>query len=97
MLDRVRAVVLRSLGGHRAVVYLFGSWAAGRPHATSDIDVAIDAPEPLPPALLARLREALEESAIPYRVDVVDLADADPPLRDRVRQEGIVWTASASA
>jgi predicted nucleotidyltransferase len=50
-------------------VYLFGSRASGRPRATRDVDVAIDATAPLPPGVLATLREALEESTIPYRVD----------------------------
>jgi predicted nucleotidyltransferase len=95
-LDQVRAVVTRALGGRRATVYLFGSWATGRRHRASDIDIAIEAAEPLAPGLMARLREALEESTIPYRVDVVDLADADPAFREQVRREGVVWSASAS-
>ncbi len=53
----VRALVIRSLGARRAVVYLFGSWATGHRHGASDIDVAIEAAEPLAPGLLARLRE----------------------------------------
>lgn len=59
--------------------------------------MAIDPLEPLPVAMLARLREALEESTIPYRVDVVDLSEADAAFRDRVHREGVVWIASASA
>jgi predicted nucleotidyltransferase len=96
ILDQVRALVTRSLGTRTAVIYLFGSWATGRHHAASDIDIAIEAAEPLAPGLLAGLREALEESTVPYRVDVVDLADADPAFRERVRREGVVWSASAS-
>ena len=96
ILDQVRALVIRSLGARQAVVYLFGSWATGRRHGASDIDIAIEAAEPLAPGLLARLREALEESTIPYRVDVVDLVDADPAFRERVRREGVAWTAFAN-
>jgi hypothetical protein len=51
----------------------------------------------LPRALLASLREALEESTIPNRVDVVDLAETDAAFRDRVHREGILWIASGSA
>ena len=80
----------------RCVVYLFGSWAPGRRHDASDIDVANEAAEPLAPGLLARLRQALEESTIPYRVDVVDLADEDPAFHEWVRREGVVWTGSAN-
>ncbi len=96
-LDHVRAIVQRTLARRPVSVYLFGSWASGAPHQASDIDIAVDAAEPLPPETLARLREALEESTVPYRVDVVDLSDADTEFRERVRREGILWIASASA
>lgn len=96
LLERVKGIVRRVLA-HRAVdVYLFGSWARGTQRPTSDIDVAIESVEPLPRALLASLREALEESTIPNRVDVVDLAETDDAFRDRVRREGILWIASGS-
>jgi predicted nucleotidyltransferase len=98
LLERVKGIVRRVLGHTPADVYLFGSWARGAQRPTSDIDVAIESAEPpLPRALLASLREALEESTIPNRVDVVDLAETDAAFRDRVRREGILWIASGSA
>jgi hypothetical protein len=97
LLDRVKEIVRRALGSTPADVYLFGSWARGAQRPTSDIDVAIESAEPLPRALLASLREALEESTIPNRVDVVDLAETDAAFRDRVHREGILWIGSGSA
>ena len=97
LLERVKRIVRRVLGHTPVDVYLFGSWARGTQRPTSDIDVAIESAEPLPRALLASLREALEESTIPNRVDVVDLAETDAAFRDRVRREGILWIASGSA
>ena len=47
----------------------------------------------LPPGLLAELREALEESTVPWRVEVVDLSETDAAFRERVLKEGIVWNA----
>jgi hypothetical protein len=41
--------------------------------------------------VLADLRETLEESTIPYEVDVVDLSEASPQFRQRVKREGVVW------
>ena len=96
-LDEVREVVLRSLGERAATVYLFGSFATGTQHRSSDIDIAIDSGTALPRALLAQLREALEESRVPYRVDVVDLSEADPAFRERVRRTGRGWIERASA
>ena len=97
LLDRVKGIVHGVLGHTPVDVYLFGSWAQGTQRSTSDIDVAIESAGPLPRALLASLREALEESTIPNRVDVVDLAETDTAFRDRVRREGIRWIASGSA
>ena len=68
-----------------------GSSVTGRLRQSSDIDVAIDAVRVLPAALLADLRERLEESAIPYDVDIVDLSAASPEMRASVEQEGLLW------
>ena len=97
VLERVREIVRRALGPRRAEVYLFGSWARGAQRPTSDIDLAIQASEPLSPGILAAVHEALEESTLPYRVDVVDLAETDPAFREGVRRDGILWIASGSA
>ena len=97
LLERVKGIVRGVLGHTPVHVYLFGSWARGTQRSTSDIDVAIESVESLPRALLASLREALEESTIPNRVDVVDLAETDAAFRDRVRHEGILWIGSDSA
>lgn len=97
LLGRVKGLVRQVLGGTPADVYLFGSWARGTQRPTSDVDIAIESAAPLPRALLASLREALEESTIPNRVDVVDLTETDAAFRDGVRREGILWIDSGSA
>ena len=90
-LDEVRRIVLDIIDGE-ATVYLFGSWARGEATRLSDIDVAIDPSTPLPRGMLARLREHLEESHVPYHVDIVDLTRTDSEFRSRVLAEGILWS-----
>jgi hypothetical protein len=90
-LAEVKRLVLKGLAGYAVRVYLFGSQAQGTARHTSDIDVAILPLEPLPPWVLSVLREALEESHIPYHVDLVDLSITDAAFRERVMREGIVW------
>lgn len=97
VLEELRAVVLRALGGSTATVYLFGSWAGGRRHRASDIDLAIDASPAISAAALAELRDAVEESRVPYRVEIVSLAETDPFFAERVRRTGRVWIERASA
>ncbi len=45
----------------------------------------------MPRQVLPDLRETLEESTIPYNVDVIDLKSADQRIRRAVNEEGIVW------
>jgi hypothetical protein len=91
VLAQVYQIAKRHLQGMNVRLYLFGSWARGEERRSSDIDLAIDYTSPLPPYLLAQLREALEESTVPYRVDVVDLTQVDEAFKDTVKKEGIVW------
>jgi predicted nucleotidyltransferase len=91
-LDEVRRIVLDGLRGQPVRVYLFGSWAKGGGSRISDIDVAVEALEPLPPGLLAEIHEALEESRVLLPVDLVDLSRATPEFSRIVRSEGIPWT-----
>ncbi len=72
---------------------LFGSRARGDARHTSDIDLAVQAGARIPAAELAALREALEESHVPFRVDLVDYATASPQLKQAIDREGIPWPA----
>ena len=92
-LETVREIVLGSLAGTGAAVYLFGSRANGRQSEISDVDVGVLPRAPLPRGLLADLREALAEANILCEVDVVDLNDAPEAFRKQVLEEGIPWIA----
>ena len=90
-LVEARAVVRRVLGSLPVRTFLFGSRALGTSRAASDIDIAILPEGPVPDDLVARLRDAFEDSAIPYAVDVVDLSRVDVTFRERVLREGEPW------
>lgn len=84
-------MVLAALGEHDASVWLFGSCARGKVLQHSDIDIAILPRDELPRGFFSDLAESIEESSIPYDVDVVDLRRAAPTLVEDVRREGIKW------
>jgi predicted nucleotidyltransferase len=90
-LDNVRHIVLNHLADRQARVYLFGSCARGDVNRLSDIDVAIEPLEPLPGSVLSDIREDLEESTVPYFVDVVDLSTVNSEFRARVLRDGVIW------
>ena len=84
-------MVLAALGEHDAEVWLFGSCARGEVLQHSDIDIAILPQEELAPGFFSDLAGSVEESSIPYDVDIVDLRSAAPTLIEEVRREGVKW------
>jgi len=70
-------------------IYLFGSRARGDASEYSDIDIAIKGKKSLKIAL-AEAKYAIEESQIPYKVDLIDLKNA-PYLETVIEKEGVVW------
>jgi predicted nucleotidyltransferase len=71
-------------------VRVFGSRVTGRAKPHSDLDLALVAGAPLPWSTLAELEDALAESDLPFRVDLVEWARASETFRaaiDRRHEE----------
>lgn len=89
---KVKELVLNCMMDEPVHIYLFGSWARGTARHGSDVDVAVEYPVGVSGALkIGELRERLEESTIPYRVDVVDMQRASQSLLEEIRKDGIRW------
>ncbi len=76
----VRDVLRRTLPpGARA--YVFGSRATRTAWRYSDLDLAVECDTPLGFDVLGAVTEALSESDLPIKVDVVDLLAVEPRFR----------------
>ncbi|MDI6750895.1 MAG: nucleotidyltransferase domain-containing protein [Rhodocyclaceae bacterium] len=93
-IERILAPLLMRTG---AKLKLFGSRARGDARRTSDIDLAIIANQNSDAAELAAIREALEESNVPFRIDLIDYSRASPSLQAAIDQEGIPWPEHSNA
>ena len=76
-------------------VFVFGSRVTGCARRRSDLDLAVGGPTPLGWSRKADLLQAFEESDLPIRVDVVDLAEATGIFRKRIEQEWVPLKAAA--
>jgi len=78
--------------GEDVTVVLFGSRARGDYFETSDMDVGILPKGEMNKSKIALFRERIENSNIPYKVDVVDLSQASKEFTDKVLKEGLlIW------
>lgn len=53
-------------------IWVFGSRIEGRAKPFSDLDLVIKTETPMPLSVLAEVAEALSESVLPIRVDILD-------------------------
>jgi len=90
--NQIRDVIARHLKGYRFELYLYGSQCTQESSRTSDIDVGLLAMTPLPTGLLSKIREELEESRIPYPVDLIDLSRSTPGFLKHVKEQGVLWS-----
>ena len=71
-------------------VWAFGSRAKWTAKEYSDLDIAVIGDEPLSLGVMAELNEAFQESALPFKVDVVDWAAIRPTFRTVVEKDRVV-------
>lgn len=74
----------------RHQLFIFGSEASGLADRRSDIDVAILGPQPVPGAIMERIRERLESLRTLRRFDVVDLSHVDERFRTEALRHAAV-------
>lgn len=74
-----------------AKIYLFGSRARADHNERSDIDVAIDAGQPISLTTKGQILSMIDALNIPQKTDLVDFHRAPQALKDNIVREGILW------
>ena len=86
--EELSAILQKHLPGRE--VWVFGSRATGqRVKRYSDLDLAVGGAK-LDLLDAALLREALDESRLPFKVDVVQMTALTPEFRARIEQEMVL-------
>lgn len=70
-------------------VYLYGSRARRDARWNSDYDLWIDSD--IPDALIGRIQDDLEDSFVPYKVDIVTTPRLHGPFGEQVKKEAVRW------
>lgn len=77
-------------------VRAFGSRVKGTAKPYSDLDLAVMTTEPMPLAQEAALKEAFDESSLPFKVDLLDWAATAPSFRQLIEQDGVCLRAASA-
>lgn len=83
-LQVIKRILKRHLPGRE--IWVFGSRATGSAKKYSDLDLAVIGSVPLTLAQLALLEHELDESELPFKVDIVDWASIDDSFREIIRK-----------
>ena len=67
-------------------IFIFGSEAVGTADRRSDIDIGILGPQPVPGAVMQRIREDLEKLRTLRQFDLVDFSQVDASFRAEALQ-----------
>ena len=86
-----KEIVLFHLPKNEFRVFLFGSRAVGNSKPKSDIDIGIWGKEQIPIKAKIKIEEAIEESIIPFKVDLVDFTFVDETFKKYALQKIIEW------
>lgn len=78
----IKKIIFQFLDPKEYNVFIFGSRATGKAKKYSDYDIGIFGRKPVPWHVLSLIEEALEESDLPYMVDVVDFSLLPKKFKD---------------
>ena len=70
-------------------VWVFGSRATSAARRYSDLDLAVEGCRPIEPTILGDIAEALSESDLPFKADVIDLRSIEPAFRALIEPDMI--------
>lgn len=71
-------------------IFLFGSRAVGNYSRNSDIDIGVMA-EHIDQGVIIKLKEIIEESFVPFKVDIVDFSRVDDMFRKEALRRTVQW------
>lgn len=90
-IELTREIILSMINKEELTIFLFGSRVGNDFRHSSDIDVGFISKKKLDQKLFSKIREALEESIIPYHIDLVDFGTVDKAFKKIALREIEIW------
>ena len=91
-LSIAKNIVLKHIDVQNYKVFIFGSRAVGNVSKFSDLDIGVIGTKPLDPRTIFEMEHELEESLVPYKVDIVDFFNVDDAFKKMALKKIIEWS-----
>lgn len=72
IINEIKNILSKHINPHEFNIFIFGSFAMGKNIYSSDIDLGIEGKNALSASTIVKIQHDLEESNIPYKIDIVD-------------------------
>ena len=89
--QQIKRIIRKFFKDDEVELILFGSRAVGREISTSDYDIALKSERQISESLIRLAKEELDNSNIPFKVDLVDYSRATAALKISIDEGGIKW------
>lgn len=90
-LNIAKEIVLNIIDKDSTSVFLFGSRADSTFRKDSDMDIGFLGKDRMDLLIFHRIREALENSSVPYHFDLVDFSYKTSEFKDIALKNIIIW------
>ncbi|MCK4799326.1 MAG: nucleotidyltransferase domain-containing protein [Spirochaetes bacterium] len=88
---QIKDIILKYFDTNTIKIILFGSRARGTNLSNSDYDICIKCIKKDRTIKIALINEDLENSNIPYKIDIIDFYNVSKELKENILGEGILW------
>lgn len=86
-LDRILNIINSIIQDDNLEIYAFGSRVTGKAKQYSDVDIALKSKEKIDPNKLNKINIELENTTIPYEVDVLDLNSISDNFKNCIEKD----------
>lgn len=90
-LELTKEIVLKNIRNEEISVFLFGSRVNNNYRDNSDIDVGFISNKKIKRSYFRNIINELEESRVPYHVDLIDFNNIDPVFKKNAMRKIIIW------
>ena len=86
-----KEIILSLVDKEKISVFLYGSRAANDARHDSDIDIGLWSSVKIDNTLIRQINDAIEESVVPYHIDITDFSKVNSKLKKIAAEKIIIW------